>query len=114
MWSPSHSWALALAHEDDYRASGIPSPAVSYGARAARRQIVVAVAVLTLLTLVPFWAGLYGVPYLVVTVLAGLAAWYFVLRLYARESRSAAWVFFKFSGPYLAVIIVAMLLDRLP
>ncbi len=114
VWSPSHSWALSLAHEDDYRVAGIPTPAVSYGARTARRQILAAVAVLTALTLVPFLAGLYGVPYLVIAAAAGLAAWYLALRLYVRQSRSAAWVFFKFSGPYLAVIIAAMLLDRLP
>ena len=37
VWSPPHFWALALAREDDYRASGIPTPAVAYGERACRR-----------------------------------------------------------------------------
>jgi heme o synthase len=114
VWSPPHSWALALACADDYISSGIPTPAASYGKQAARRQIVAAMVVFTALTLAPFFAGLYGTAYLVVALAAAIAAWYFVLRLYTTESRHAAWAFFKFSGPYLAVLVAAMVLDRLP
>ena len=39
VWSPPHFWALALAREDDYIASGIPTPAVAYGERACRLLI---------------------------------------------------------------------------
>ena len=35
LWSPPHFWALSLAREDDYRASGIPTPAAAL--RRARR-----------------------------------------------------------------------------
>ena len=31
VWSPPHSWALTLALEDDYLASGIPTPPTRYG-----------------------------------------------------------------------------------
>ena len=33
VWSPPHFWALALAREDDYDASGVPTPVARYGAR---------------------------------------------------------------------------------
>jgi protoheme IX farnesyltransferase len=113
VWSPPHSWALALATEGDYVASGIPTPAVAYGEEVARRQIVAGVALLTVLTVLPFALGLFGAFYLAVALAAALAAWYLALRLRSRKTPDAAWAFFKFTGPYLTVLIAAMLIDRL-
>ena len=49
VWSPPHFWALALARGDDYRASGIPTPAIAYGEPACRRLIAAFVAAVTVL-----------------------------------------------------------------
>jgi protoheme IX farnesyltransferase len=113
VWSPPHFWALALAREEDYRASGIPTPAVAYGERACRRLIAGFVAAVTALTLVPAAAGAFGAVYAAVALVAGAALWVFTARLLARRDRAAAWALFKVSGPYLAAIVVAAVAGHL-
>ena len=53
VWSPPHFWALAFALQDEYLASGVPTPPVVLGERAATRLIFAAAAVLVALTLAP-------------------------------------------------------------
>jgi protoheme IX farnesyltransferase len=113
VWSPPHFWALALAREDDYRASGIPTPGVAYGERACRLLIAGFVAAVTVLTLVAAVAGAFGAVYAVVAVAAGAALWTFTARLLAQRDSRAAWALFKFSGPYLAAIVVAAVVGHL-
>ncbi len=113
VWSPPHFWALSLAREDDYRASGIPTPAVAYGEPAARLLIAAFVAAVTALTLAAAVSGLFGLPYLAAAAAAGVALWAFTARLLAQRSSRAAWALFKVSGPYLALVLVAAIADHL-
>jgi protoheme IX farnesyltransferase len=113
VWSPPHFWALALAREDDYRASGIPTPAVAYGEPACRRLIAGFVAAVTVVTLVPAVAGAFGAVYLVTAVAAGVALWLFTARLLAQRDDRAAWALFKVTGPYLALVVAAAVVGHL-
>ena len=113
VWSPPHFWALALAREDEYIASGIPTPAVAYGARACRLLIAGFVAAVTVLTLVPAASGAFGTVYLAAALAAGAALWVFTARLLAQRDRGAAWTLFKVTGPYLAVVVAAAVLGHL-
>ena len=113
VWSPPHFWALALAREDEYIASGIPTPAVAYGARACRLLIAGFVAAVTVLTLAPVASGVFGAVYLATALAAGAALWVFTARLLAQRDRGAAWTLFKVTGPYLAVVVAAAVLGHL-
>ncbi len=113
VWSPPHFWALALAREDDYRASGIPTPAVAYGHAACRRLIAGFVAAVTAITLIPVVAGSFGAAYLAIALASGAALWVFTARLLSRRDPPAAWALFKVSGPYLAVLVVAAVAGHL-
>jgi len=113
VWSPPHFWALALAREDDYRASGIPTPAVAYGESACRRLIAGFVAAVTVLTLVAAASGAFGAVYLAAALAAGAALWVFTARLLTRRDGRAAWALFKVTGPYLAVVVAAAVLGHL-
>jgi protoheme IX farnesyltransferase len=113
VWSPPHFWALALAREDDYRASGIPTPAVAYGERACRLLIAGFVAAVTVLTLVPAAAGDFGAVYLAAALAAGAVLWVFTARLLTRRDDRAAWALFKLTGPYLAVVVAAAVAGHL-
>ena len=113
VWSPPHFWALALAREDDYVASGIPTPAVAYGARACRLLIAGFVAAVTVLTLVPAASGAFGAVYLAAALAAGAALWVFTARLLTRRDGRAAWALFKVTGPYLAVVVATAVLGHL-
>ncbi len=113
LWSPPHFWALSLAREDDYRASGIPTPALRYGERPARLLIAGFCAALTAVVAAAWAAGLYGVLYAVVAFAATAVLWIYVARLLAAPAPSRAWTLFKVSGPYLAVVLAAAVLDHL-
>ena len=113
VWSPPHFWALSLAREDDYRASGIPTPAVRYGGRATRLLIAGFFAALTIVVAAAAVSGLYGGLYDAIALVATLVLWVFVARLLAARSGPAAWALFKVSGPWLAALVAAAVLDRL-
>jgi len=113
LWSPPHFWALSLAREDDYRASGIPTPAVSYGERTTRVLIVTFFAALTVVVTAAAVTGLYGILYASIALAASLVLWSFVARLLAARTSAAAWALFKVSGPCLAALVAAAVVDRL-
>jgi protoheme IX farnesyltransferase len=113
VWSPAHFWALAYARRDDYVLAGLPTPAESYGEKNACLYILVYVCALTALAVLPVAAGVYGSLYLALSLAAGVAFLALAVQLLLSRSRARAWTVYKFSGPYLAVVILAMLLDRL-
>jgi heme o synthase len=112
-WSPPHFWALSLAREDDYRSSGIPVPAIRYGHRITRILIALFFALLTGIVAAAAVTGLFGLLYLTIAVAASLVLWLFAGRLLAARTSGAAWTLFKVSGPCLAAIVAAAVLDRL-
>ncbi len=113
LWSPPHFWALSLARESDYRASGIPTPPTRYGERPARRLIAGFFAGLSAVVAAALVTGLYGALYGALALAATAVLWVFVARLLAAPSPGRAWTLFKVSGPYLAVVLVAAVLDRM-
>jgi heme o synthase len=113
VWSPAHFWALSYSRRGDYENAGIPTPAVTYGERAGRAHVVAFLGLVTCLTLVPAATRLYGPAYLAIALGAAVAMWIVALRFAARGTAASAWWVYKVSGPYLAVIMAAMLLDRL-
>jgi protoheme IX farnesyltransferase len=113
VWSPPHSWALVLALGDEYAASGIPTPPTCYGESASRRLIAGFVAALTVVLAVPLGAGLFGAVYGAGAAVAAVLLWVSTARLLARPSAGAAWALFKVTGPALALVLAAAVVDRL-
>ena len=113
LWSPPHFWALSLAREEDYRAAGIPTPPVQYGERATQLLIVGFVGALTAVVVAALTTGLYGEVYGILAVAATTVLWVFVAHLLDVPGPKRAWALFKVSGPYLAVVVAAAVLDRL-
>jgi len=113
VWSPPHFWALSLAREDDYRLSGIPTPTVRYGERTTRVLIVAFFAAFTVIVTAPAVTGLYGAPFIAIAVATMLVLWFFVARLLVGRTSAAAWALFKVTGPCLAAIVAAAVVDRL-
>ncbi len=113
VWSPPHFWALSLAREDDYRSSGIPTPAVRYGERTTRVLIVAFFAAFTGIVTAAAVTDLYGIPYAVIALAACLVLWFFVVRLLVTRTSATAWALFKVSGPCLAAVVAAAVVGRL-
>lgn len=72
LWTPPHSWALALYSTGDYAKAGIPMMPVARGAKSTRLQIWLYSLVLVPVAILPGVLGLGGVVYLSVSILGGL------------------------------------------
>jgi protoheme IX farnesyltransferase len=109
LWSPAHFWSLSLAVKEQYAAAGIPTPALAYGPRVAAIQIFAAATASVALTLAAIPLELFGPVYAVVSVAAGSAFWLLGLALAVDEGPQRARLLHKLSGPYLASVVIAML-----
>ena len=110
-WTPPHFWALSLLMKDEYARVGVPMMPVVHGEVETRRQIVLYTFLLTVLTLLPFVFGFFGVIYAIFAVGLGAAFITLSLRLQRRADRKSALRTYLFSLGYLAVLFVAMVLD---
>lgn len=113
LWTPPHSWALALNRHDDLIAAGLPAVTAS-GNTTTLRWMMLGYAILTVAaSLAPVWLGLgwvYG-------ILAGLLGSGFViltaLGAQARDAeRIAYWsrLLFAYSIPYLFFLFLIFML----
>ena len=112
-WTPPHFWALALLKQRDYGRAGIPMAPLVWGEAETIRQMLWYNVILIALTLVPFAFGAFGLIYLLSALLLGAILLGGVIRI----SRSAdwtkpAWWVYKFSLLYLALLFLAMVIDR--
>jgi heme o synthase len=112
-WTPPHFWALALLIKEDYARTGIPMLPVVDGEAETRRQILLYTWLLSAITLLPLAGGLFGTVYGVATLALDSVLLWLSLRLYRRADRRSAAVVFHFSLAYLALLFVAMAVDRL-
>lgn len=79
LWTPPHSWALALYKAGDYAAAGVPMMPVAKGAKSTRLQIWLYSLALVPVGIAPVLTGLGGMIYGVVASMTGvvflLLAW---------------------------------------
>lgn len=72
MWTPPHSWALALYKAGDYAKAGVPMLPVAKGPQATKLQIFLYSLLLVPIGIAPAFTGLGGVIYFVVSTIGGL------------------------------------------
>lgn len=82
LWTPPHSWALALYSAGDYARAGIPMMPVARGAKSTRLQILIYSLVFVPVAVAPGLLGLGGVLYLAVSILGGLGFLFLAFRLW--------------------------------
>ena len=136
LWTPPHSWALALYSAGDYAKAGIPMMPVAKGAKSTRLQILLYTLIFVPVAILPTFVGLGGVIYGVVSVTGGLFFLYLALRLWRSRAgdqpdkadaigREAALYdvrleakparnMFAFSILYLMALFSALLVEQLP
>ena len=112
-WTPPHFWALALLIKDEYAKTGIPMLPVVDGEAETRRQILLYGWLLLPVTALPLAGGLFGGVYAVAAAVLDALFLYLCVRLYRRADRSSAALVFHSSLAYLALLFVAMAIDRL-
>ena len=72
LWTPPHSWALALYSAGDYAKAGIPMMPVARGAKSTRLQILLYSVVFVAAAVAPGLIGMGGLLYLAVSLVGGV------------------------------------------
>ena len=112
-WTPPHFWALALLKQRDYGRAGVPMAPLVWGERQTMRQMVWYNVILIALTLLPATFGAFGIIYLASALLLGGILLAGVIRVaMTTEWTKPAWQVYKFSLLYLALLFLAMVIDR--
>lgn len=112
-WTPPHFWALAMRYEKEYAAAGVPMMPVVYGRRQTARHIVLYSFMLLALCLALFSVARLGWIYLAAAVALNAVFIGIAVRLYRDTTARVAWLLFRFSIYYLALLFAAMAADRL-
>jgi protoheme IX farnesyltransferase len=116
LWTPPHTWALALFRRGDYEAAGVPMLPVVAGERETKRRMLIYTALLVPTTLLPVAIGMSGALYGIAATGLGLAfarhGWRVWKDTDADGGKTARPMFF-FSIMYLFLIFFALLADRM-
>ncbi len=112
LWSPAHFWALAVAHGDEYAVAGIPTPVSAWGGGHAGLLVLLYTVATVAVSLLPAVGGDFGGLYLGVAVAAGVALGVAAVRMWRTPVAPRARLLHRASGAYLAVILAAMVVDR--
>ncbi|QGR19503.1 heme o synthase [Stygiolobus azoricus] len=111
MWTPGHFWSLALRFKDDYVKAEIPMLPVLVDERTSAKAIAV-----SNILMIPFALSLtlyLGVIYGILVSILSMILLYYNFRLIKNPNKDEAWRSFKFSSPYLAIILIIAIILRL-
>ena len=112
-WTPPHFWALALLKQRDYGSAGVPMAPLVWGERETIRQMLWYSLILVALTVLPALFGAFGMVYLAAATVLGAGMIAGAIRLLrAPRWQAPAWRLYRFSLVYLALLFVAMAVDR--
>ncbi|MFY7920822.1 MAG: heme o synthase, partial [Gemmatimonas sp.] len=116
-WTPPHFWALALLKQVDYGRAKVPMAPLVWGERETMNQMVWYTVILLVLTVMPVLYGAFGLLYLASAVVLNALLLWGVLTVRIAAMRGApwtapAWWVYKYSLLYLALLFVAMGVDR--
>ena len=112
LWTPPHTWALALYRSDDYRAAGIPMMPIVVGHTKTAIQMLVYTAILVPVTLLPSLLGISGRVYLTAAIMLGVGFLRHAFIVLKDDDIQKARKMFFYSIFYLFMIFVFLLIDK--
>jgi protoheme IX farnesyltransferase len=110
-WTPGHFWSLALRFKDDYKKAEIPMLPVLVSEKTS--AIAIAISNILMIPIVLAFYLYFGLFYLVIASAISAILLYFNARLIKNPTAEEAWTSFKISSPYLAVILLLLMLFKL-
>ncbi|MCC8406386.1 MAG: heme o synthase [Rickettsia endosymbiont of Sceptobius lativentris] len=109
IWTPPHSWALALFCNDDYKNCKVPMMPAVKGNLYTKKQILIYSILLFIVSLMPFFIGMNNFIYLITSGILGLVFLYYSGSLfYDTPDNKQAKRFFAYSIFYLFFIFVLL------
>ncbi len=113
LWTPPHTWALAIRHADEYRAAGVPMLPAVETLRGTTRQMTIYTVLLVIATLGLWPVADLGWIYGVTAVALGVAFIAGGIDLERRPDPQRAMRVFAFSISYITLLFGALTLDVL-
>ncbi len=118
LWTPPHSWALALLIRDDYAKGGVPMMPVVAGAKRTRIEMLVYAVMMAGAVMAPWALGMAGPVYgvtagLASTVFVALAVWVQAAAAPEPRAMNAERWLFAYSIFYILAIFAALATDRM-
>ncbi len=112
-WTPPHFWALALIKQREYARAGVPMLPVVRGESRTKFEMLAYTLILLPLTIMPSVFGALGTFYGIAAFLLGARLlWYCIRLIRERATIAVAWQMYRYSLVYLALLFVAMGVDR--
>ena len=117
LWTPPHSWALALLIRDDYAKGGVPMMPVVSGARTTRWQMLFYAVAMAVVAVAPWPLGLAGALYGIVAAIASgvfvaLNAWVVVVAAPTPKLMKPERMLFVYSIGYILAMFAALVVDH--
>ena len=112
LWTPPHTWALALFRHGDYERVGVPMMPVVVGSHRTKVQMLVYTILLVIVTMIPGLIGLSGIIYTVIAAILGGMFIFHCVKLLKMDTDDHARPTFLFSLMYLSGIFMGLLVDH--
>jgi heme o synthase len=112
LWTPPHTWALALYRSGDYKAAGIPMMPIVVGHKKTAIQMLIYTTILVPVTLLPSFLGISGRVYLTAAIMLGVGFLRQAFIVLKDDDIQKARKMFFFSIFYLFMIFVFLLVDK--
>jgi len=111
LWTPGHFWALAYRNRDDYRRAGLPMLPAVRDERTSAWAIGASTAIAAAASIAFVFTSAFDMVYLVVASLAGAILLGLTAKFIWTPNAETAWAGYKFSGVYLALVLVGIMVD---
>lgn len=113
LWTPPHTWALALFRNEDYTKANVPMLPVVAGVHETKKQIILYTILLIPCTMAPLLIGMVSPLYGVVAAGFNIGLIHKVWKLWKCEGDKEAKPLFLFSILYLFSIYLMFIVDKL-
>lgn len=113
MWTPPHSWALALFRLQDYKDCNVPMMPVVKGELYTKKQIVIYSILMAITVSMPYFLNIANIAYLIISTIMSIVFLYYVILLFKNGSTAPAKKLFWFSILYLFVVFLSLILLKI-
>jgi protoheme IX farnesyltransferase len=113
MWTPPHSWALALFRLKDYQDCSVPMMPVVKGTLYTKIQIVLYTILMLITSWAPYFLGMSNIVYLIISSFLGIIFTWYVLALFGHNELQNAKKLFYFSIFYLFTIFLVLIITAI-
>lgn len=112
-WTPNHIWNLAIRYREDYARANVPMLPVVTNMQLAVSLIAMSVILMVVESLLLGIVGGFGPLYFTLAIIGGTVSLVGHAYLYLKPTERNAWLMFKLSSLYLALIFAGMMIDTL-